>query len=272
MKKKIFAAALACVMTFSLAACGTKQEEVKEEVSAASEAVSEAVSEASAVSEAVSEASSAVEEISSAAEGLLGSWTLTTEAGAPMPDEVAEAFDKADKAHLGMNFEPVAYLGSQVVSGTNYMILCRGTTVTAQPVTGLKMVTVYVNTSGEAEILSVTDLDIAALAERDDAEGTPAGLTGGWTPAEMPVANLPAEAANAFTKAMEGFTGAGYDPTAVLATQLVSGTNYAILANQTVLTSDGEHNVCIVYIYEDLEGNCTITNIVPLNLGEYVEY
>ena len=42
MKKKIFAAALACVMTFSLAACGTKQEEVKEEVSAASEAVSEA--------------------------------------------------------------------------------------------------------------------------------------------------------------------------------------------------------------------------------------
>ncbi len=264
MKKKLLSAAFICAMTLSLAACGAKQADKKEETSAASEAVTEssAVSESAAVSEAASEAAETPE-------ALLGGWVLYDNGSTPMPEEVTEAFEKAAETHLGMDFEPIAYVGSQVVSGTNYMILCKGTTVTEEPVTGLKMVTVYADLSGGAKILSVVDLDIAALSEKKDTEGTATGLAGGWTPAEMPVANLPAEAANAFTKAMEDLTGAGYDPTAVLATQLVSGTNYAILANQTVITSDPVHNVCIVYIYEDLEGNASITNIAVLNLADY---
>ena len=187
----------------------------------------------------------------------------------PLPEDAQTAFDKALAGFTGSDVEPMALLGTQVVAGMNYAILCRVTPVTPDPIPSVQVVTVYADLSGGAKILSVVDLDIAALSEKKDTEGTATGLAGGWTPAEMPVANLPAEAANAFTKAIEDLTGAGYDPTAVLATQLVSGTNYAILANQTVITSDPVHNVCIVYIYEDLEGNASITNIAVLNLADY---
>ena len=49
---------------------------------------------------------------------------FTQEAKAALPNDVAKAFSKAVEGFTGSTLEPVAYLGSQVVAGMNYMILC----------------------------------------------------------------------------------------------------------------------------------------------------
>ena len=68
---------------------------------------------------------------------------------------------------MGVDYVPVAYLGSQVVAGTNHCFLCRATVVYpgAQPT--LALVYVWEKLDGTAEILSIADLDIASLRDAE---------------------------------------------------------------------------------------------------------
>ncbi|MBO5564890.1 MAG: hypothetical protein J5935_04675 [Lachnospiraceae bacterium] len=92
--------------------------------------------------------------------GMTGGWEIAEGEDTAIPAEVEEAFAKATEGLLGNDLTPIAYLGSQVVSGKNYALLCKSTKVTANPVTGLQVVIVYVNTKGEAEIKSIEDFKI----------------------------------------------------------------------------------------------------------------
>ena len=61
---------------------------------------------------------------------------------------------------------PVAYLGSQVVAGTNHAFLCQA--VTAYPgsletAPAYAMVYLYEDLSGNVSILSIGDFDIGSL-------------------------------------------------------------------------------------------------------------
>jgi len=74
------------------------------------------------------------------------------------------------------------------------------------------------------------------------------------------------DAMAAFEKATEGLDGCEYEPIAILGTQVVAGTNYAILCRMTEVLPDAEPELGIVYIYEDLEGNAEISEVVDLAL------
>ena len=50
-------------------------------------------------------------------------------------------------------------MGSQVVSGTNYAVLCLEKASTASAETKLSIVTIYEDLEGKAEILSTEDVD-----------------------------------------------------------------------------------------------------------------
>lgn len=63
-----------------------------------------------------------------------------------------------------MAYEPVAYLGSQVVAGVNHAYLCRATVVYPDAQPAWKLVYVYEPLEGVAEITRIADLDLAALA------------------------------------------------------------------------------------------------------------
>ena len=103
----------------------------------------------------------------------------------------------------------------------------------------------------------------AGVAERsDDADAVITGMLGGWKATDSP--RMSDEATAAFEKAMEGFTGVGYEPLACLATQLVSGTNYAIFCKAQVVYPDAKPYYAIVYVYEDLQGNAKLLKIVSL--------
>jgi len=75
-----------------------------------------------------------------------------------------------------------------------------------------------------------------------------------------------ADAKAAFEKALEGLDGSDYEPVALLGTQVVSGTNYAILCRMTPVVEDAEPSFVILYIYEDLDGNAEISEIADLEI------
>lgn len=86
-------------------------------------------------------------------------------------------------------------------------------------------------------------------------------LHGGWAYQDMPACNLPQPVATAFNKAFEGLVGVRYVPVLYVASQLVAGNNYCIICKSTTVTNPPSRGCKIVYIYADLEGNATITEI-----------
>ncbi len=62
-------------------------------------------------------------------------------------------------------------------------------------------------------------------------------------------------------KAFADLEGAVYTPVALIATQVVAGTNYKILFEKEIVVPDAEKTYAIGIIYEDLEGNVSITEI-----------
>ena len=100
--------------------------------------------------------------------GLLGGWNVAE--STEVTEEQKAVLDKALEKLVGVNYEPVAYLGSQMVSGTNHCFLCKATVVYPNAVPSLALVFVYENLEGAAEITQITDLDLAALSIPTEAE------------------------------------------------------------------------------------------------------
>ena len=93
-------------------------------------------------------------------EGLPGGWTVNAADFTPdgNPD-VKAAFETATGNLLGVGYEPVAYLASQVVAGMNYKMFCRTTPVIPNAEPFFTVVTVYAHLDGGSELLDVTNVD-----------------------------------------------------------------------------------------------------------------
>ena len=73
--------------------------------------------------------------------------------------------------------------------------------------------------------------------------------------------NISHEARAIFDAALHGFVGVRYKPLAV-ATQIVAGTNYCFLCEATVVYPGATPYAAKVYIYQPLQGNPHITQII----------
>lgn len=103
-------------------------------------------------------------------------------------------------------------------------------------------------------------------------------MTGGWeiveahsailTEEAQPEPTMTDEAAEAFRKATEVPNGKTYTPVALLATQVVAGTNYCILCQ---VTEDSIPKWALVYIYADLEGGAEITKEYEIYIAYHAD-
>ena len=59
-----------------------------------------------------------------------------------IPVEAMKAFEESIKTLVGTKYEPIAYLGSQVVNGVNYKLMVTAEAVTKDPVKKLAVMTV----------------------------------------------------------------------------------------------------------------------------------
>ena len=208
----------------------------------------------------------------SAEESVSGGWNLFDNEANALPEDVQTAFDKAAETFTGSELKPVAYVASQVVAGTNYMILCEATTTTEQPKTSYQMVIVYADLEGKAEITQMKEFDLTAYVEGDSTEISAEKLAGGWEPAEdRSSVVIPQEAKDVFDKAAGNLDGNELEPMALLGTQVVAGTNYAFLCFSTLQTEETINGIQVVTVYEDLDGNAEITNICTVDPADYNE-
>ena len=92
-------------------------------------------------------------------------------------------------------------------------------------------------------------------------------LAGGWSVADDQ--SITDEINNMFWQAMDSYqTGTitiAYTPVAFLGTQVVAGTNYAVLCRASEINKG--RTWVFVYLYLDLEGNASILRIADLTLG-----
>ena len=172
-----------------------------------------------------------------------GGWTLTGDAA--VTDEAGSAFEKATEGLLGVDYTPLALLGTQLVSGTNYCFLCEAAAVSpgAQPY--YAVVSVYQDLQGQTEILNIVALNIGEIAESGkiaDSQTEGGQLMGGWSIDR----DSSVDTENAVLH---------------LASQIVAGTNHCVLCKGWTLT----------FVYEDLQGNTDITQTVPLNIAELAQ-
>ncbi|MCB5951475.1 hypothetical protein LI951_05305 [Enterococcus sp. BWT-B8] len=85
-----------------------------------------------------------------------GSWTIPE---TPMvSNEVKEILEEATSSIRGSIFEPFALIGTQVVAGVKYKILCKVTLVAPNSEPKLSIVTIYKPLDGKAELEEMTDI------------------------------------------------------------------------------------------------------------------
>lgn len=193
---------------------------------------------------------------------VLGGWTVNNEViTTVVTDEAQQAFEKAMAEYNGVELKPVVLLASQVVSGTNYSYL-------AQSKDGeWYIAVVYADLQGNAKMLSAQPIDINAIKVGN---ATPENLLGGWK--MEPVSNavtLPEEVWGKFSEAMQGFVGVNLSPLALLATQVVSGTNYQILCAGNTVTANPVEGLYVATLYVDAQGNAKLVNVEQFDLLAY---
>ncbi len=90
-------------------------------------------------------------------------------------------------------------------------------------------------------------------------------LMGGWKACEDPT--VTEESRAVLDKALEGFVGSKVEPVALLATQVVAGTNYCFLCRVTPVAPNAQSVYRLVYVYHALDGSARILEFQDVNVG-----
>ncbi len=190
-------------------------------------------------------------------EQLSGGWTVPAEFGkATMPEEAQTAFETAAKEADGKFFVPVAYLGRQVVAGMNFAYLC-----TTDKVGEWHKVTIYRDLDGKCTVTDSSAVDITTVIDSGDLSFNPENLCGGWNCSEASGVALPDDAQAAFDLARGKLTDVNYTPLACLGTQVVAGTNYAVLCRAESTAKKSSCALCLMKVYADLAGGSEAVSI-----------
>lgn len=188
----------------------------------------------------------------------MGSWKNNKES-LKLDDngEAKAAFEKATEGLDGYEYEVIAYIGSQVVQGTNYTYLCKGIPVVPDAEAEYLILNVYEDLEGSAEITGKNQL----LEVNDE------NADGGWSYNQGDTElDKNEDVKLAFDKVLEGLDGCNYEPIAYLGSQVTAGNNYAVFCSVTPIVPDAQKSFCIVYISEDLEGNAEMTDVKEINI------
>lgn len=83
---------------------------------------------------------------------LTGGWYVEVAVGS-LPEKVATGFGEVFQEIVGAQYTPLVYCGSQVVCGTNYMIICEQTLTTNPPEKHVVKVVIHESLPEEGQIM-----------------------------------------------------------------------------------------------------------------------
>jgi len=99
---------------------------------------------------------------------LAGGWTPADDP--TVTQERSDLFYKALGDLVGVEYTPVAYLGSQIVAGTNHCFLVRKRVVIPDAIPSYILVFIYEDLQHKAEIMNMADFDFGSFCTYGAAE------------------------------------------------------------------------------------------------------
>lgn len=99
-------------------------------------------------------------------EMIAGGWTRAEDDA--ITGEAEDMFTKAVSDLVGAEYEPLKYMGSQIVNGTNHCFFAEITPVVPNPESHFAFVYIHEGLDGTAELINVHDLDIVNIDELED--------------------------------------------------------------------------------------------------------
>lgn len=178
---------------------------------------------------------------------MVGSWNIKIVVDA-MPQKVATAIGALAEQLVGAEYEPIAYLGSQIVNGTNHAVLAKQTIIDGRDTANI-VVLIFNEKPGAMEATLVG-------VERVVEGGAPFGGIH-----VDPVTAIPKDAMDAWNDAFATFVGSKVSPIALLGTQVVNGTNYIFAAEIAPLVPNAVSKVVIVTI-NPMSGYLAFANLL----------
>ena len=172
-----------------------------------------------------------------------GSWNINVTVG-KYPQKIASAI--SDLSIVGASYTPIAYLGSQVVNGTNHAVLAEQILTTGKDTKNV--VVMIFNERAEGVTL--------AAIERVVEQG---GELGG-TQVDVQT-SIPVDALTVLNKALNDFVGSKIEPFALLGSQVVNGTNYIYAATLEPVVPNPVKRVVIIVV-NDKTGEIGITDLL----------
>ena len=86
----------------------------------------------------------------------LGGWDLSDVKGVALPQKAQSAFTAVMSDIVGADYEPIAYLGSQVVNGTNSKVLAIKTPVVPNGEKSFVKIVINEGTDKTARLVSIS--------------------------------------------------------------------------------------------------------------------
>jgi len=164
----------------------------------------------------------------------MGNWNVNVNTKG-LPQKVASAMSSLGDTIMGAQYEMIAYLGSQIVNGTNHAVLAKQTIVTGRDTENIVLLIFNEKPNDpEASLVSI---------ERVVESGSPMG----GTKVDVHI-NIPADAQAEWNDAFMGFVGSDIEPFALLGTQIVKGVNYIFAAEMSPLTTEPKKEAVLVIV------------------------
>ena len=161
-----------------------------------------------------------------------GSWDIAVQVG-KLPQKVATAFDNLNI--VGTEYELIAYIGNQVVNGTNHAVLAKQTILNGKDTENVVVMIFNEKPNDMNAVLVSID---RVLESGEPFGGVHVDVT----------TELSDEMINIWNDAFEGFVGSTVTPYALLGTQITNGTNYIFAAALATTAFEPEEHAMIVTI------------------------
>jgi hypothetical protein len=172
-------------------------------------------------------------------EGGLGGWTLCNYPANELPQELATAIVTINMNLLGASYTPIRVLGTQVVNGTNYLLLAKIVRTDLEHTTDIVLMVVNIP-AGDITGEKATLVDVINQAE------------------------LPADVQDVFDDAIGALHGVNYTPLLYVGSQVVKGLNYYIICEAQVVYP-GAIPTAVIVCVNTFEGKNTVVSIEPVS-------
>ena len=150
------------------------------------------------------------------------------------------------------HYEPIALLGTQVVSGTNYLYLCKSTWTDYQENVSFVLLQIYQDLSGKSQVMGSAILFPTEESEEDEEDYS--YNTGSYLPENIPAIQ------NAFTEAVPDDENAYYIPLAYIGKHTQEGKpeEDVIFTAKDPRGTDAKISYELFYITKDKDGKAKL--------------